>query len=405
MDRTETGPSLPALPTEASADALAARPSRRRWRRWLLLLLLVLMGAGLLRGCVMDAFVIRSGSMAPLFEGTPEGGDHLLVLRSSADPRSLQRWDAVILDASVDPDLPPQYGALLKRVVGLGGESLQLRGGDVWASPDETAPPTLVRKPDELIEQLLVPVHAAAGLAAPWTWDGPGTRTELPGGGVRLTAGEPGGQASYTASIDDGLPGEPGENAVGDTALSVEVGACDAVLELRLREGADVFRARLAPAARGGAALYYNVDGRVVAAAQDFAGLRAGDRVLAWNVDGGVRVLVNGRVLLAWDQPPHEPASAPRNDPSLVVEGGSVELRRVVVLRDLYYGSAGPYASGGGAIRIPPGQILVLGDNSPRSRDSRWFGTLPESGVLGRPVAIYRPWARAGWLDRRGCRP
>ena len=406
MDRTQTGPSLPALPTEASADALAAPSSRRRWRRWLALLVLVLFGAGLLRGCVMDAFVIRSGSMAPLFQGSPEGGDHLLVLRSGADPRSLQRWDAVILDASVDQELPPEYGALLKRVAGVGGERFRLRGGDVWTASEATAPLTLVRKPDELIEQLLVPVHATAGLASPWTWDGPGTRTELPGGGVRLTAGVPGGQASYTATIDDGLPGEPGEGAVGDTALRVEVGACDAVLELRLREGADVYRARLAPAERGGAALYYNVDGRVVAAAADFAGLRDGDTVLAWNVDGGVRVLVNGRVLLSWDQPPQEPpATPPRNDPSLVVEGGSIELTRVTVLRDLHFGNAGPWSSGSDVITIPPGQVFVLGDNSPRSRDSRWFGTVPESEVLGRPVAIYRPWARAGWLDRRGCRP
>jgi hypothetical protein len=345
--------------------------------------------------------------MAPLFQGSSEGGDHLLVLRSAADPRGLQRWDAVILDVSADPALPPEFGALLKRVVGLGGELLELRGGDVWIKPDAGSPLALVRKPDELIERLLVTVHESAGLDAPWVWDGPGARTDLPGG-VRLTAGEPGGQASYTAAIDDGLPGEPGDETVGDTALALEIGACDAVLELRLREGADVFRARLAPAARGGASLYYNVDGRVVSAAADFPGLQPGDRVLAWNVDDGVRVFVNGRLLLTLDQPPHEPppvGAAPRNDPSLLVEGGSVELRRVVVLRDLHYGNAGPWASGGAEVRIAPGQIFLLGDNSPRSRDSRWFGTRPDSVVLGRPVAIYRPWARAGWLDRRGCRP
>src|SRR5690349_19257213 len=348
MDRTDLGPSLPALPTEAIAAPPASRPSRRRWRRALVLLLLLVLGAALLRGCVIDAFVIRSGSMAPLFQGTQFGGDHLLALRSAVDPRTLQRWDAVVVDVKADPDLPKEYGALLKRVVGLGGERFALRGGDVWFATGESAALTLARKPDDLIERLLVPMHDAAGLQPPWTWDGPGTRTELPGGGVRLTAGEPGGQASYTATIDDGLPGEPGENAVGDTALQLDVGACDAVVELRLREGADVFRARLAPAARGGASLYYNVGGRVVATAAGFVGLQPGDRVLAWYVDGGVRVLVNGQPLLAWDQPPHDPpppGAAPRIDRSLLAEGGPVELRSVVILHAHYYGNAGPYGA------------------------------------------------------------
>jgi type IV secretory pathway protease TraF len=360
-----------------------------------------------LRACVLDTFAIRSSSMAPLFEGATGGGDHLLVLRAGVDPRALQRWDVVVVDGAVDPELPEGFGALLKRVAALPGERVSLRDGDLWVAPDADAPFALARKPDELIRRLLVPVHAGRGLAPPWTWEGPGEREELPAGGVRLTAGDEPGRARYTEEVTDGLPGEPGEHAVSDTAVLVELGACDGVLELHLREGADVFRARLAPAARGGAALQHNLGGRVVAEATDFPGLQPGDRVLAWNVDGGVRVLVNGRTLLAWDRPPHEGSSAggpPRNDPALLVSGGSVELLRVEVLRDLHYTADGDRLQAGDA-QVGPGQVLLLGDNSRRSRDSRYFGPVFEREILGRPFARYAPWGRAGWLSRWGTDP
>src|SRR6185295_10710883 len=139
------------------------------------------------------------------------------------------RWDLVVVNGTVDPELPRDVPAILKRAVGLPGESLFLAHGDVYAAAAGGLP-SLARKPDDLIAALLVPVHEARGLAEPWTWIGPGTRDELPGGGTRLTAGAaPGGLAVFESFVDDGLPGQPGETPVGDTALRVVVGAGDGV--------------------------------------------------------------------------------------------------------------------------------------------------------------------------------
>ncbi|MDP8992455.1 MAG: signal peptidase I [Actinomycetota bacterium] len=40
--------------------------------------------------------------------------------------------------------------------------------------------------------------------------------------------------------------------------------------------------------------------------------------------------------------------------------------------------------------RVPPGQVWVMGDNRPNSRDSRTFGTIAESEIVGR--AFIRVW-------------
>jgi signal peptidase I len=40
---------------------------------------------------------------------------------------------------------------------------------------------------------------------------------------------------------------------------------------------------------------------------------------------------------------------------------------------------------------VPPGHYLVLGDNSPHSRDGRYFGWLPEEHIVGRVACIWWP--------------
>jgi signal peptidase I len=378
-----------------------ARAPRRR-RFWALLLAL-LVPPLLVRGCLLDNYVIESESMAPTLRGGGLQPDHLLVLRRSADGSALQRFDVVVLDGAVDPELPREVGSVLKRVAGLPGEYVAVIDGDLYAGPE--SPPPLVRKDDTLIAALLVPVHAGRGLTEPWAFAGPGEREDLAAGGTRLIAGAELGQALFGGIVEDGLLGEPGGEPVSDTALEVIVGEGDAVLELTLREGADVFRARLADAARGGATLWHNLGGAVVARVPDFVGLSPGQRVLLWNVDDGVRLLVDGRTLLAWDYAANaaQVPGGPHNEPSLSVEDGWLELLSVRVLRDIHYTAQGAIGTGRqAACHLGPEHYFVLGDRSRVSRDSRYFGPVPDSAMRGRPIAIYRPWSRAAWLDRSG---
>ncbi|HPB46176.1 MAG TPA: signal peptidase I, partial [Microthrixaceae bacterium] len=47
-------------------------------------------------------------------------------------------------------------------------------------------------------------------------------------------------------------------------------------------------------------------------------------------------------------------------------------------------------------VTVAPGQIFVMGDNREHSMDSREFGTVSESSVIGRAVVIVWPIGRWG---------
>ncbi|HZJ71929.1 MAG TPA: S26 family signal peptidase, partial [Planctomycetota bacterium] len=184
----------------------------RRVLAWALALILPPL---LVRGCLLDSYAIQSASMEPAFHGAAGGhGDQLLVLRRGVDWRPVQRFDAVVLDGSIDPELPEGVGAVLKRVAALPGEYVYVADGDLYAG-DSPRPP-LVRKSDALVAGLLVTMRESTALEAPWSWIGPGSRESLPGGGVRLGTGGEEGQAVYGQLVDDGLPGSPGGESVSD---------------------------------------------------------------------------------------------------------------------------------------------------------------------------------------------
>ena len=55
------------------------------------------------------------------------------------------------------------------------------------------------------------------------------------------------------------------------------------------------------------------------------------------------------------------------------------------------YTNAGTYLASGQTLTIPEHNYFAMGDNSPRSKDSRMWGFVPEKDVVGRPLFIYYP--------------
>jgi signal peptidase I len=51
-----------------------------------------------------------------------------------------------------------------------------------------------------------------------------------------------------------------------------------------------------------------------------------------------------------------------------------------------------------GPVKIPEGQYYVMGDNRTDSEDSRFFGPIPKSLIVGRAVAVVWPLSHAKGL-------
>jgi signal peptidase I len=57
------------------------------------------------------------------------------------------------------------------------------------------------------------------------------------------------------------------------------------------------------------------------------------------------------------------------------------------------------FGAEGKPFRVPDDSVFVLGDNSGRSQDSRYFGAIPKSDLIGRAYKIYWPLRRIGPIE------
>lgn len=56
------------------------------------------------------------------------------------------------------------------------------------------------------------------------------------------------------------------------------------------------------------------------------------------------------------------------------------------------------YFKEGIPVKVPEGSIVVFGDNRPRSSDSREFGPIPMTSVIGQVFYRFTPTQHAGWI-------
>jgi signal peptidase I len=93
----------------------------------------------------------------------------------------------------------------------------------------------------------------------------------------------------------------------------------------------------------------------------------------------------------------------------IAFEGESVEIKNKTVylnakkiqspiIQNIKYVSMGKFGFAGGPYIVPKGSVFVLGDNSNNSRDSRFYGAIPKSEIVGRAYKIYWPPKRIGLL-------
>lgn len=61
------------------------------------------------------------------------------------------------------------------------------------------------------------------------------------------------------------------------------------------------------------------------------------------------------------------------------------------VFNQIYYYNRGDFGQEGQEVTVPKDSFFVLGDNSASSQDSRYWGFVPRSNILGKAMVIYWP--------------
>jgi signal peptidase I len=345
-------------------------------------------------------------------------GDRLLVAKSVFRWRSPRRWELVAFRY-------PQRSreVCVKRVVGLPGESVQIRDGDVYVDGE------IQRKTIDRQRATAILVHDASrpptGKPTPrdrWQSDGSPSGWAYAGGRYVYsprsdttidwleyrhwcrTPGEPGQTIAAPIANDQVYDQNRAQRAeyarpVHDVMLSfhLETAPGEGRFAVRIHDGWEAFQAFIDPH-RG----RYEVSRGAKAET-----ILAKDALPYWGEQHHVEVSVFDRqFLLALDGRPL--ARIPYIRGSLQVPGGipvlaigsaglSAEIEDLRVYRDIFYthpiGLMGRWGLDE-PVRLGRGEYCVLGDNSSISDDSRtWLPgpAVPESLIVGKPFLVHFP--------------
>lgn len=385
-------------------DARLVQPRRR-------LALAVLAGATALLALAFTltfrVYRVDSGSMEPFLHGDAEHGERVLV-RYARRPE-LARFDTLVIL------LPGASEPVVKRVVGLPGESVQLVGGDLVIDGRRLDPDARRPAPVELYDSHRTPLDQAFQLAGPgWSRDAGAWRLDARGGGPALESAAAWTAQLYDGHVDGGGNLVDGVTEIGDVVLELEIAALVGAgrFEVTLSEEADRFRLELAPAAGHLAATLWRaspVEGDSCLAAVEIPRADSGLRVRFANVDNVLAVDVDGVRALAFGYAANTPLESEsdrsyrhlRPRAAFGAVGLDVRIARVRLLRDLHWGARGTIGVTA-PLRLGPDEIFVVGDNASHSRDSREHGPVPLAAVIGLPEAVV--WPPAGWRRLRGPR-
>ncbi len=384
----------------------------------------------MLKFFLLEAYKIPTSSMQPTLMGDARRGvfDRILVDKLAFLLREPRRWEVAVFKYPLN-----QAQNYIKRIWGLPGEWILVRGGDVWKGEDgdflpETRPRKILRKPTRLQDHLWLYVYHSEDLPGSLSRvlrEDPGRLTLSPAGkdAVEMASRGSGGMALYFRDVQDrdehGYPGDAigavadqiqgeggflaaGFNYVGDLKVSADVeileGCRALVLEVQERTSMETlaYTARI-PAGKGPAKAALQVNGRVVREASLERPLAAGTkrRVSLSNCDDRLVLEVDGKVLLTYPYPSKgDPLVGSRV--GLGLEGpGRARISRFHLDRDIYYTDPSALASRpqGAWFHLGPRGFLMLGDNSRHSADSReWMALYLKDPATGRLIrGNFRP--------------
>ncbi len=288
----------------------------------------------------------------------------------------------------------------IKRVIGLPGEKVEIRNGDIFINGK------IARKPPKVQDVLWYPyfdstyVEKLSPLKGAQLWETPDSSWKIAPNRFEVNAPRKRNESSllrFRREIDERYGytgGAKGRYAVGDIRISFDVRLIEdrGAVETLIRAGRNDFRLHLpSDSAKGKATISRS---GVILDSDETLAIQQGKKyhIEFYNVDASVGFSLNGRRIFCREyepRPDHEDLLAETG-----VSFGATDARAVFtnvrIYRDVYYipMGAGPYAVGD---QLEKNEYYVLGDNSPNSKDSRVWGSVPAENNIGKAFVVFWP--------------
>lgn len=345
---------------------------------------------------------------------SPVPADRALVLKQGAT--GIHRYDVVAFKSPDDPRTP-----FVKRIVGLPGETISVRDGDICRQNPQTGQFEICPKPIEhIIESARVVYddrYRVPNLPVRWCSTDNSWQTET--NGYRLIERE--GKLTYHHLGPSGLPEPIGDDepfhprppasrhhVVHDLLVewTWHPAHPDSEITLHFAGPSALETIRITPK-----------EVSLGRASVELSPISKSSRLRWGYVDGAWIGWQDDRVLGRWIDPPIE--SSTTYEPSVGIQvsfggiGEGSKLTDLVLRRDLHYRayawevsapiSADPILGDPTSVwMLGPDEFLVLGDNTIKSRDSRHWQHgpgVPARMILGKVVARFSS-TRPGWIHR-----
>jgi len=322
------------------------------------------------------------------------GGDRILVSKDLYLFSKPRRWEVFVFKS---PEKDRQNMNFVKRIIGLPGEHIELRDGQVFVDG------VMIAKGDRVQNVLWQEAYKWDSAKAAANWEPAGDWSVVPEGLLLGADSDAWQTVKYNKLITDFYPydGRPGDNYVSDLYASGHLRMDSTACAFTAGVWADT-RSVKANFTTSGSML--NVDLRIneqvvgekqVALATD----RSFDFAV-FTVDGRSEVDVNGEEAIRYQETvtaEDTPLFTKSNGVFFQGQGGKLLVSDPEIKRDVYYRTAvapgRPDSMAGIAysIDIPQGNYLALGDNSPVSSDSRVWGPVPQENILGKAFFLFWP--------------